>query len=197
MASIPSGAAFFGLLASTYATGFFPNLDVQAGAAKNIVVQAPPLDAAVQTMLLVAAALGAFNAAVRLIYARLYNAAAATALDRRIPQVVYLTLFASSGLLVVVPQPGAIDGGHDLLPLAVPVVGALRPAAAAATFFLSVTLIYAHVRAVGEGGADAVAAGNVPILPIIVSLLTKLVLAAALLTVVLTLTSTVLASYAG
>ncbi|KAF0903772.1 hypothetical protein E2562_029880 [Oryza meyeriana var. granulata] len=195
MASVPSVTVFFGLLVSMYATGFFSHLDVQSGA-KNF-VQAPPLDAAVQTVLLVAAAMVALNTAVALIYACLYNAAAGGggAADRRIPQVVYFIMFASFGVLHVflVPQPGAIDGGQDLLPLAIAVVRVLRPAAAAATFFLSVTLIYAHVRAGGAGGAGG-AAGNVPI-PTTVKLLTKLVLAAALVTVVLTLTATILASY--
>uniref|UniRef100_A0A0E0A6E5 Uncharacterized protein n=1 Tax=Oryza glumipatula TaxID=40148 RepID=A0A0E0A6E5_9ORYZ len=205
MASAPSPSvtAFFGLLVSLYATGFFAYLDLrQSGGESSCVVRAPlPLDAAVHTMMLASAAAAAmvgFNTAVALIYARL-GGGGGGAVDRRIPRVVYLILFASSGVLHVflVPQPGAIDGGQDLLPLAaVAVACVLRPAAAAATFFLSMTLIYAHVRAVG-GGEAAAAAGNVPIATTTVELLAKLVLAAALVTVVLTLTATVLAaSYA-
>ncbi|EAZ00062.1 hypothetical protein OsI_22067 [Oryza sativa Indica Group] len=200
MASAPSVTAFFGLLVSMYATGFFPYVDLQSGG-ESCFVRAPPLDAAVHTMLLAAAAaMVAFHTSVALIYARIGGGA----VDRMIrPQVVYLILFLSSGVLHVflAPQPGAIDGGQDLLPLAVAVVHVLRPAAAATTFFLSMTLIYTHVRAVGRGeggaGAAATAAGNVPIATTTVELLAKLVLAAALVTVVLTLTSTVLAaSYA-
>uniref|UniRef100_A0A0E0DYI5 Uncharacterized protein n=1 Tax=Oryza meridionalis TaxID=40149 RepID=A0A0E0DYI5_9ORYZ len=203
MATVPSVTAFFGLLVSMYATGFFPYVDVQSGGESCVVRARPPLDAAVHTMLLTAAvAMVGFNIAVALIYARLGGGGGGGAVDRRIPRVVYLILFASSGVLHVflAPQPGAIDGGQDLLPLAaVAVARVLRPSAAAATFFLSMTLIYAHVRAGGEAGAAAAgaAAGNVPIPTTTVELLAKLVLAAALVTVVLTLTATVLAaSYA-
>uniref|UniRef100_A0A0E0L917 Uncharacterized protein n=1 Tax=Oryza punctata TaxID=4537 RepID=A0A0E0L917_ORYPU len=201
MASVPSVTAFFGLLVSMYATGFFAYLDLQSGGESCSVRAAPPLDAAVHTMLLAAAAaMVGFNTAVALMYARL-GGGGDGAVDRRIPQVVYLILFASSGVLHVflVSQPGAIDGGQDQLPLAaVAVARVLRPAAAAATFFLSMTLIYAHVRAGGggEGGAAAAAAGNVPFPTTTVELLAKMVLAAALVTVVLTLTATVLAIYA-
>uniref|UniRef100_A0A0E0HMA6 Uncharacterized protein n=1 Tax=Oryza nivara TaxID=4536 RepID=A0A0E0HMA6_ORYNI len=203
MASAPSITAFFGLLVSMYATGFFPYVDLQSGG-ESCFVRAPPLDAAVHTMLLAAAAaMVAFHTSVALIYTCI-GGGGGGAVDRMIrPQVVYLILFLSSGVLHVflAPQPGAIDGGQDLLPLAVAVVHVLRPAAAATTFFLSMTLIYTHVRAVGRGeggaGAAATAAGNVPIATTTVELLAKLVLAAALVTVVLTLTSTVLAaSYA-
>uniref|UniRef100_A0A0D3GDW6 Uncharacterized protein n=1 Tax=Oryza barthii TaxID=65489 RepID=A0A0D3GDW6_9ORYZ len=141
------------------------------------------------------AAVGAFNTAVALIYARLYNAGGGV--NGRITRGVYLVLFASSGVLHVflVPQlePGVIvDGAQELLPpLAVAVAHVLLPTAAAATFFLSMMLIYAHVGAGGGAVGDMMAIPTTT-----VKLLTKLVLAAALVTVVLTLTATALASYA-
>ncbi|XP_052157551.1 uncharacterized protein LOC127775367 [Oryza glaberrima] len=200
MASRPSAAASLGLaaaVAAAAAAGFLTHVD-RFG--ENTLVGAPPSrDAAVQLMLLrllvAAAAMGAFNTAVALIYARLYNAGGGV--NGRITRGVYLVLFASSGVLHVflVPQlePGVIvDGAQELLPpLAVAVAHVLLPTAAAATFFLSMMLIYAHVGAGGGAVGDMMAIPTTT-----VKLLTKLVLAAALVTVVLTLTATALASYA-
>uniref|UniRef100_A0A0E0HMA3 Uncharacterized protein n=1 Tax=Oryza nivara TaxID=4536 RepID=A0A0E0HMA3_ORYNI len=138
----------------------------------------PSRDAAVQLMLLrllvAAAAMGAFNTAVALIYARLYNAGGG-GVNGRITRGVYLVLFASSGVLHVflVPQlePGVIvNGAQELLPpLAVAVAHVLLPTAAAATFFLSMMLIYAHVGAGGGAVGDMMAIPTTT-----VKLLTKL-----------------------
>lgn len=183
MASITLATAFAGLWVAIGAIEHISFLDQSD--AMNL-AQAAPLDATIQVMLPVAA-IGTFDTAVTLIYVHLHNGGGGGAGNGRIPEVVTFILCASTVVLELL-QPGAMDGVAQSPPLGA-AVHVFLPAAATATFFLSITLIYLHARTVRGAGA-----GN-GLLPAAVKLLTKITLAAALVTVILSLIAASLAFY--
>ena len=112
-----------------------------------------------------------FFAAVTFLYVHLLRG------GRRIPEEALFVLCGSVALLdlsLPAQQPGTLQS-----PLLSAAVARVLPPAAVATFFLAVTLIYAHGHA---AGADANQEN-----PAAVELLEKLTLAAALFTCVLSL----------
>ncbi|XP_006656742.3 uncharacterized protein LOC102709091 [Oryza brachyantha] len=174
--------AFFGLLVATGATVFVSFCVDQLGAVSSARALRP-LDHVAKVVMAVAA-MGALNTAMAFIHVRVYNGRAAAS-SRRTMEAVSLILCASTGVLfhlIFFVQPVAGDGAHDLLPLAVVVVRALLPASAAATFFASVVLIYARLRAgLARGAASAGSMATTTS----VKLLTMMIHAVALVTVVL------------
>uniref|UniRef100_A0A0D9WN04 Uncharacterized protein n=1 Tax=Leersia perrieri TaxID=77586 RepID=A0A0D9WN04_9ORYZ len=199
MASATTVTAFVGMLVTTGAIGFVPYLDQSlVTLSSSARADLPPLDAVIK-MVMSVAAIGALNAAIASIYTRIYNgrAAAAAANRRSLGFICFIVCSSIAVLLHLIffLQPDAIDSVHDLLPLAVAaaaVVRALLPAAAVATFFVSIMLIYVSL---GKGGAAAGGvAGEVPITTS-VKLLTRMIHAAALVTVVLSLASATVVFY--
>ncbi|KAF0903773.1 hypothetical protein E2562_029881 [Oryza meyeriana var. granulata] len=190
LASAAMATAFFGLLVATEAIGLVSYLDQFLGAL-SVAPADLPLDVAV--MVMAVAAIGALNTAVAFIHVRIYNGRPTDAVSRRTLDIVCFAVCSSISVLlplIFVLQPGAMDGAQDLLPLALAVAfaRALLPAAAAVTFFVSIMLIYAHLR---TGVADA---RNTQITTS-VKLLTRVILAAALVTVVLSLIAAIAVFY--
>ncbi|TVU01816.1 hypothetical protein EJB05_52718, partial [Eragrostis curvula] len=153
--------------------------------------QAPPapLNGALRVFLTLAGMEG-LVAAVAFIYGHMHRtrAAGAGAVNRRISEVVTTILCASVGLLFSVlfvqPAGGVDDDGAQARALGAVAVRAL-PAAATATFFLGVTLIYAHVgNRVGAGVGAGAGAGPVPAPA--VKFISKITLGAAVAVVGLT-----------
>ncbi|TVU12181.1 hypothetical protein EJB05_45813, partial [Eragrostis curvula] len=126
-------------------------------------------------------------AAVAFIYGEMHRAraAGAGAVNRRISERVTTILCASVSLLFSVlfvqPAGGADDDGAAARALGAVALRAL-PAAATATFFLGVMMIYAHVaNRVGAGAG----AGAGPVPEPAVNLLAKITLGAAVAVVTL------------
>ncbi|RCV20683.1 hypothetical protein SETIT_4G076400v2 [Setaria italica] len=144
-------------------------LDPQrTGARTAAAAQAPALGSVVRAFLPLSAAWGFFITSVALMYRHhLQRAGAAAAGNRRQSERVRFMLCASLGFLefflFVVQAPGGVGADHDVArELGRAALRAL-PAAATATFFLSMLLIIVgHIRAGGEGGGGAVA-GDGPI----------------------------------
>jgi hypothetical protein len=182
-----TAAAFADVLSAITAVEFY-YLNLQRGAATTATTSAAQAASAsvgeFEILVALVVAVGAFYAAVALIYRHIHQAEAAAGagnrpLSDRMTFVVLLAV-AAAGLLefflFVQVVPCAVDDIVGALGLA-----AFRalPAAALATFFLGMMLIIvAHVRAGGEGGGGGVFVGDGQIQGA-VSILTKTAFAAA------------------
>ncbi|TVU01814.1 hypothetical protein EJB05_45808, partial [Eragrostis curvula] len=143
-----------------------------------------------QVLVLLAATVALF-AAVAFVHLHPAAAGGATgAGNKRLSELATLLLCGAAGTLnfiLFVLQPAAADVAIGDVGALVRALGAAAAdalaAAATVTFYLSITLVIAHIRAGGEGGggngAVVVVAGHGRVLPAPVYLLKKLALGAA------------------